>query len=62
MTKPILTKPIRYFELCTDGSIVLYPEPFTNQSGSCSIEYGKTLSEVRRLYSKFDLKPIWEEA
>lgn len=54
-------KPLRYYEI-RDDAVVLYPEPIPTRAGSCSMEFGKTLSEVRRIYSGFDLQPVWEKS
>lgn len=53
-------KPIRYYQVHEDH-IALYPDPFPSRSAFSTHEYGKTLVQVRQMYSKFDLRPVWKE-
>jgi hypothetical protein len=50
-------RPVRYWRDNGDGSISIYE---AGMIGGMSIEYGKTIQEVRQLYSNFRLLKLRE--
>jgi hypothetical protein len=52
-------KPQRWY-IKKEGNIEVYNHPFTSKANQVSVEYNKTLTEVRKLYSNFTLREVWD--
>lgn len=51
-------KAVRYYTVHEDH-IAVHDEPFEASSRSVSMEFGCKMKDIRRMYSRFDLRKAW---